>query len=57
MELAKLILPGELFEHFEIVGIVEHLDFFDIRLDERNNPAWFLQQGGGRIIPFLNISK
>jgi hypothetical protein len=37
-ELLKLLLPSELFEHFELVGVEDNVDYFVFKLDEKNHP-------------------
>jgi len=37
-ELIKLLLPGELFAHFELVGVEDDGVCFVLRLDEKNTP-------------------
>ncbi len=33
-----MLLPSELFEHFELVGIEDNADYYVFRLDEKNQP-------------------
>ncbi len=37
-DLSKLILPTEVFEHFELIAIEEYPGHFILRLDEKNVP-------------------
>ena len=34
----KMLLPSELFDHFELVGIEDNGEYYVFRLDEKNQP-------------------
>ena len=38
IDLIKMLLPSELFEHFELVGVEDNADYYEFRLDEKNRP-------------------